>query len=113
MTATRIPTKVLETCIRAIAPNCIVRRKKSQVLVETPKKTKLIAVHNAMASSLGSRNIVAINGLHAATTTATVTPIPVLNQNRLLIWLGVILLLCTVASPRPKSINHGVKLVRL
>src|SRR6516162_11723708 len=46
------------------------------------------ASHNAIGPSLGSRNIVAISGLHAATTAATVTPMAVLNQKRLLIRLG-------------------------
>ena len=69
------------------------------------------ASHNAIGPSLGSRNIVAISGLHAATTAATVTPMAVLNQKRLLIRLGFILLLCTIASPRPKSISVDAKLV--
>ena len=72
----------------------------------------MIAEYSAIGSSLGSRYIHAISGLQAATTTATANPIPLLSQKRLLTWLRVILLLCVVASPRPKSISNGAKLVR-
>jgi len=83
--ATATPTKVLETCILAIVPNCIARRKSARCRFETPHSTKQIAVHAAIGPSLGSRNIAAISGLNAATASATVNPSDALIQKRPLV----------------------------